>query len=220
MLVAFSALTLLVGRQEGHPACKKKWENDGGGHWLVRMEWRPTGWSHGRCVNLPLHHKVQKFSSGTALPGWSRKKGRKTVVVVVVIWCFSQSRILVSFQSKTRQLLKEYPRKLISFVTWLTAASTNCNWLYVFCTENLTFTLLVFLFYIAETGLYSLLKLVQFVLSKQLPISMVKMTYFSWVMMYLNGFEFWPHFKRDIVYFVQKFCKEVAQSCSVILPYS
>ena len=23
MLVAFSALTLLVGRQEGHPACKK-----------------------------------------------------------------------------------------------------------------------------------------------------------------------------------------------------
>ena len=35
-------------------------------------------------VNLPLHHKVHKFSSGTGLPGWSRKKGRKTVVVVVV----------------------------------------------------------------------------------------------------------------------------------------
>ena len=33
------------------------------------------------CVNLPLHHKVQKFSSGTGSPGWSRKKGRKTVVV-------------------------------------------------------------------------------------------------------------------------------------------
>ena len=32
-------------------------------------------------VNLPLHHKVQKFSSGTSLPRWSRKKGRKTVVV-------------------------------------------------------------------------------------------------------------------------------------------
>jgi len=28
-------------------------------------------------VNLPLHHKVQKFSSGTGLPGWSRKKSRK-----------------------------------------------------------------------------------------------------------------------------------------------
>ena len=33
------------------------------------------------CVNLPLHHKVQKFSSGTGSPGWSRKKGHKTVVV-------------------------------------------------------------------------------------------------------------------------------------------
>ena len=32
-------------------------------------------------VNLPLHHKVQKFSSGTGSLGWSRKKGRKMVVV-------------------------------------------------------------------------------------------------------------------------------------------
>jgi len=38
-------------------------------------------------VNLPLHHKVQKFSSGTGSPGWSRKKGRKTVVVVVLAVC-------------------------------------------------------------------------------------------------------------------------------------
>ena len=33
------------------------------------------------CVNLPLHHKVQKFSSGTASPMWSQKKGRRAVVV-------------------------------------------------------------------------------------------------------------------------------------------
>jgi len=33
-------------------------------------------------VNLPLHHKVQKFSSGTGSSGWSRKKGRKMVVRV------------------------------------------------------------------------------------------------------------------------------------------
>jgi len=32
-------------------------------------------------VNLPLHHKVQKFSSGTGSPEWSRKKGRQMVVV-------------------------------------------------------------------------------------------------------------------------------------------
>jgi len=35
-------------------------------------------------VNIPLHHKVQKFSTGTGSPGWSRKKGRKAVVVW---WC-------------------------------------------------------------------------------------------------------------------------------------
>jgi len=45
----FSALTLLVGRQEGHPSCKK-WEFGGDVDWLVRMEWRPAGWS----VCLPL----------------------------------------------------------------------------------------------------------------------------------------------------------------------
>jgi len=32
-------------------------------------------------VDLSLHHKVQKFSSGTGSPGWSREKGRKMVVV-------------------------------------------------------------------------------------------------------------------------------------------
>jgi len=36
------------------------------------------------AVNLPLHHKVQKFFSGTGSPGWSQIKGRKMVVVVVV----------------------------------------------------------------------------------------------------------------------------------------
>jgi len=34
-------------------------------------------------VNLPLHHKVQKFSFGTGSPGWSLKKGRKTVVCIL-----------------------------------------------------------------------------------------------------------------------------------------
>ena len=34
-------------------------------------------------VNLPLHHEVQKVSSGTGSPGWSRKNGCKTAVA----WC-------------------------------------------------------------------------------------------------------------------------------------
>ena len=81
---AFNALTLLVGRQVGHPACIKR----GWWTWAVPS---PDGvapsWmvSVSASVNLHLHHKVQKFSSGTGSPGWSRKKGRKTVVVVV--WC-------------------------------------------------------------------------------------------------------------------------------------
>ena len=49
----------------------------GGGHCLVCMEWHPSGWS----VNLPLHHKVQKFSSGTGYPGGPGKRAAKR------LWC-------------------------------------------------------------------------------------------------------------------------------------
>jgi len=70
-LLAFSALTLLVGRQKGHPACKK-WGMMEVGTGVAPS--RVVGVS--ASVSLPLHHKVQKFSSGTDSPGWSRKKGR------------------------------------------------------------------------------------------------------------------------------------------------
>ena len=46
-------------------------------------------------VNFPLHHKVQKFSSGTSSPGWSRKKGRKTVVMW--LWFSLDYFVLVLF---------------------------------------------------------------------------------------------------------------------------
>jgi len=74
-------LTLLVGRQAGHLARKNM-----GGWWKWALV-SPDGVvpsqlvSVSASVNLSLHHKVQKFSSGTGSPGWSRKKGRKTVVV-------------------------------------------------------------------------------------------------------------------------------------------
>jgi len=76
-LTAFSALTLLVGRQEGHPACKEM------GEW---RRWALLS-SHGvapsrmvsvsASVNLPLHHKVQEFYSGTDSPRWSWKRAVK-----------------------------------------------------------------------------------------------------------------------------------------------
>jgi len=77
-------LTLLVVRQEGHAIQPVK--NMG-----RMVEVSLDGVAPSRTVdvsvsvNLPLHHKVQKFSSGTGSPRWSRIKGRKMVVVVVVV---------------------------------------------------------------------------------------------------------------------------------------
>jgi len=48
-----------------------------------------------------LHHKVQKFSSGTGSPGWSRKKDRKTVVV----WC-SFHRLFSGVTSRSAKTLE------------------------------------------------------------------------------------------------------------------
>jgi len=67
----------LVGRQEGHPACKKM-----AGWWrwaLVSPDGVAPSWMVGvfASVNLPLHHKVQKFSSGTVSPRGPGKKAIK-----------------------------------------------------------------------------------------------------------------------------------------------
>jgi len=58
----------------------------GGGQWLVRMEWRPAELS--MCLPLlifPCAIKSRR-SLGAGSPGWSRKKGRKTVVVCGWWW--------------------------------------------------------------------------------------------------------------------------------------
>ena len=57
---------LLAGRQEGHPACKKYGEDGGGGHWLVRMEWRPAGWSV--CLPLLIFPRTIKSRSSLLAP--------------------------------------------------------------------------------------------------------------------------------------------------------
>ena len=73
--IVFSALTLLVGWQ---------------GWWRWALV-SPDGVAPSQMVsvsasvNLPLHRKVQKISSGTSSPGWSWKKGCNMVVVVVVV---------------------------------------------------------------------------------------------------------------------------------------
>jgi len=45
-------------------------------------------------INLPLHHKVQKFSSDTGSPGWSRKNGRK----MVAVWWWSRPLLRCCWQ--------------------------------------------------------------------------------------------------------------------------
>ena len=89
-------------------------------------------------VNLPLHHKVQKLSSGTGSPGWSRKNGRKTVVVV--LQPFSGQRrsagikvIVLAGQKNTPlvplQFLSPYVLKLsgVSGTMLLWAGSPSCH---------------------------------------------------------------------------------------------
>jgi len=64
---AFSALTLLVGWQEGHPACKKPWWG-GGAISPVGVAWRPPG----LLVPLPPLSspapKIQKTGGGETQP--------------------------------------------------------------------------------------------------------------------------------------------------------
>ena len=60
-------------------------------------------------VNLPLHHKVQKFSSGTGSPWWFRKKGRK----MVVVWCGGVQLLkksIYSNQDATSESVSKCPR--------------------------------------------------------------------------------------------------------------
>jgi len=62
-------------------------------------------------VNVPLHHKVQKFFSGTSSPGLSRKKGRKMVMCVYVCVCVSKhgSQLLLTCTFVFMVLASEYP---------------------------------------------------------------------------------------------------------------
>jgi len=76
-MVAFSALTLLVGRQEGHPACKKEW----GGWWrweLVSLDGvAPAGWPV--CLPLLIFPCTVKSRSSLLAPAHPGGPGKKAV---------------------------------------------------------------------------------------------------------------------------------------------
>jgi len=76
--MSFSALTMLVGRQEGHPACKTEWWGAG----MVIFLKRGADLHMAQLMLLPLtvscFSKIQNwiYLSGTGSPGWSWTKGR------------------------------------------------------------------------------------------------------------------------------------------------
>ena len=80
---AFSALMLLVGRQEGHLACKKRGDG-GGGHCLVRIEWCPAGWSV--CLPLLIFTCTIKSRSSLLAPAHPDGPGKRSVKRSCVWW--------------------------------------------------------------------------------------------------------------------------------------
>ena len=77
--ICLKCFTLLVGRQEEHPACKK-WGDGGVGHWLVQMEWCPGGWSV--CLPLLVFPCTIKSRSSILVPDYPDGPGKRVVVVV------------------------------------------------------------------------------------------------------------------------------------------
>jgi len=76
IIFAFSALTLLVERQEGHLACKKMGVG-GGGHWLVGMEWHPAGWLV--CLPVLIFPCTIKSRSSLLAPAHPGGPGKRAI---------------------------------------------------------------------------------------------------------------------------------------------
>jgi len=56
--------------------------NGGGGHWLVRMEWRPAGWSV--CLPVLISPCTIKFRSSLLAPAHLGGPGKRAVKR---LWC-------------------------------------------------------------------------------------------------------------------------------------
>ena len=84
-LFAFSALTLLVGRQEGYPACKKlEWWDVGVVIWdeVQTCIWLSRCHCHSLSlapVNPDWFYLPGFYLSGACSPGWSRTNSRRAV---------------------------------------------------------------------------------------------------------------------------------------------
>jgi len=60
----------------------KKWEDGGGGHCLVRMEWRPAGWL--ACLPLLIFTCTIKSRGSLLAPARMGGRGKRAVKW---LWC-------------------------------------------------------------------------------------------------------------------------------------
>jgi len=83
-------------------------------------------------VNLPLHHQVQKFSSGTGSPGWCRKKGCKTVVVYGggVMWYGTPSMLWRCWLGVRKRMrpVKNLSDEVLAWLSVWSELQTICMW--------------------------------------------------------------------------------------------
>jgi len=109
-------------------SCRKGiWPVKNGGWWRW-AQLSPDGVAPSRMIgvsaslNLPLHHKVHKFSSGTGSPGWSRKNGHKAVVMWWWIWHDPSCNLVTVMQPLPRALILEdrvmCPLLILQYITW------------------------------------------------------------------------------------------------------
>jgi len=95
-----------LGWQEGHPACKK-WGDGGGGHWLVRMEWLPAGWS----MCLPLLILPCSIKSRSSLLAQAHLGGPGKMATKQLWWC----DVLHTIVNLCRVLVVSLPGNRIKF---------------------------------------------------------------------------------------------------------
>ena len=84
LYIAFSALTLLVGRQEGHPACK---------NWVMGCWHGYLSWARCRLAYGPAdatHHFLLQYNPEFVLPFWYRltRVVPDRTIKCVCVWCF------------------------------------------------------------------------------------------------------------------------------------
>jgi len=95
-------------------------------------------------VNLPMHHKVQKFSSGTGSPSGSRKSARKWLLWYIayhIFWKLSFQHVCTAdFSCQTLFMLRQFWK-----YSWhqdiAKARITVCKWLWAtFMSQSLNRT--------------------------------------------------------------------------------